>query len=234
MQTLQVELDDPLAAPCGRCASCAGARFGAPLDRALVVDAQEHLRSRPLELEPRKRWPPMAGSGAKAIRVDRQLRPGRALARAGDGGWDPLVREARFGRPDAVFSDDLVGACVRVVDQWGPEPFPEWVAAVPSLRRPLLVPDFGERLADSLGLPFLPELVVRVGDGPPQREMENSSQQAANVRGQFKVVPPVPASAGLLVDDLWFSGWTLATIGFQLREAGAGPVHPLVLSLAGR
>jgi ATP-dependent DNA helicase RecQ len=64
--------------------------------------------------------------------------------------------------------------------------------------------------------------------------MENSSQQASNVRGQFEVVAAPPSSAGLLVDDLWFSGWTMATVGALLREAGAGPLHPLVLSLAGR
>ncbi|MEA2468083.1 MAG: ATP-dependent helicase RecQ, partial [Thermoleophilaceae bacterium] len=69
MRALQVELDDPLAGDCGRCAACTQARFAAPLDRAVVVEAQEHLRSRPLELEPRKRWPPMAGAAAKAIRV---------------------------------------------------------------------------------------------------------------------------------------------------------------------
>ncbi|MEA2468105.1 MAG: ATP-dependent helicase RecQ, partial [Thermoleophilaceae bacterium] len=169
----------------------------------------------------------------KAIRVDRQLRAGRALARSGDGGWDPLVREARFGGPEATFADELVGACVRVCDQWGPEPFPEWVTAVPSLRRPELVPDFGRRLAEALGLPYVAAL-ARVGDGPPQREMENSSQQAANVRGQFAVAEAPPSAAGLIVDDLWFSGWTLATVGALLREAGAGPLHPLVLSLAGR
>jgi ATP-dependent DNA helicase RecQ len=231
MRTLQLELDDPLATDCGRCAACAGPRFAEPLERAMVVEAQEHLRSRPLELDPRKRWPPMDGSGAKAIRVDRQLRPGRALARSGDGGWDPLVREGRFrsGR----FADELVGACVRVCDQWGPEPGPEWVTGVPSLRQPQLVPDFAGRLADALGLPYL-ELLARVGDGPPQREMENSSQQAANVRDQFAVAAPPPSAPGLLVDDLWFSGWTLATVGALLREAGAGPVHPLVLALAGR
>jgi ATP-dependent DNA helicase RecQ len=232
MRALQLELDDPLAGDCGRCAACTEPRFAEPLERGVVVEAQEHLRSRPLELEPRKRWPPMAGAGAKAIKVDRQLRPGRALARSGDGGWDPLVRSGRFGG-SGRFADELVTACVRVIDQWGPEPFPEWVCAVPSLRQPVLVPDLGQRLAGALGLPFL-DLLTRMGDGPPQREMENSSQQAANVRGQFGLVGPPPSSPGLLVDDLWFSGWTLATIGVLLRENGAGPVHPLVLSLAGR
>ncbi len=231
MRTLQLELDDPLAEDCGRCAACAGARFAEPLDREMVVEAQEHLRSRPLELDPRKRWPPMNGSGAKGIRVDRQLRPGRALARSGDGGWDPVVRDGRFrsGR----FADELVSACVRMYDQWGPEPMPEWVTAVPSLRQPGLVPEFGRRLAAALGRPYL-EVLSRVGDGPPQREMENSSQQAANVKGQFAIAAAPPSAAGLLVDDLWFSGWTLATVGALLREGGAGPLHPLVLSLAGR
>src|SRR3954453_3411632 len=234
MRALQVELDDPLAGDCGRCAGCTSAMFPEPLARELIVEAQDHLRSRRLELEPRKRWPPMNGSGAKAIKVDRQLRPGRALARSGDGGWDPLVRAGRFASgPGARFSDDLVRACVRVVDQWGPEPFPEWVVAVPSLRQPLLVPDFGRRLAEALGLPCV-EGLARVGAAPPQRDMENSSQQAANVRGQFAVVAAPPSAAGLIVDDLWFSGWTLATVGALLREAGAGPLHPLVLSLAGR
>jgi ATP-dependent DNA helicase RecQ len=231
MRTLQQELDDPLAEDCGRCAACAGPRFDEPLDRMTIVAAQEHLRSRPLELDPRKKLPPMNGAPGKQIRADRQLRPGRALARSGDGGWDPLVREGRFGT--GRFADELVTACVRVVDGWGPDPMPEWVTAVPSLRQPELVPDFGRRLASALGLPYL-TLLERVKDGPPQREMENSSQQAANLRGQFAVVAAPPSSAGLLFDDLWFSGWTLASLGAQLREAGAGPLHPLVLSLAGR
>jgi ATP-dependent DNA helicase RecQ len=104
---------------------------------------------------------------------------------------------------------------------------------VPSLRQPQLVPDFGRRLAAALGLPFV-EALSRVGDGSPQREMENSSQQAANVSGQFAVSAAPPSAPGLVVDDLWFSGWTLATVGALLREEGAGPLHPLVLSLAGR
>ena len=230
MRTLGHELDDPRAEDCGRCAACTAPLFGGELARATIVEAQEHLRSRPLSLDPRKRWPATRDAGAKAIPVDRQLREGRALARSGDGGWDPLVRQGKFR--DGRFHDDLVRACVRLLAQWGPEPAPEWVAAVPSLRAPELVPDFGARLAAALELPYL-DLLERTGDGPPQREMQNSSQQAANVQGRFAVAAAPPAAPGLLVDDQWFSGWTLTTLGALLRDAGAGPVHPLVLALAG-
>lgn len=95
------------------------------------------------------------------------------------------------------------------------------------------MPDLARALAERLGLPFLDGAVERVGDAPSQREMDNSAQQVANVRGQFRVTAAMPPSPGLLIDDLRYSGWTLATVGAQLRMKGAGPVHPLVLSLAG-
>jgi ATP-dependent DNA helicase RecQ len=62
--------------------------------------------------------------------------------------------------------------------------------------------------------------------------MANSAQQVANVRGEFRVTQ-APSEPGLLVDDVRYSGWTLTTVGAQLRMKGAGPLHPLVLSLAG-
>jgi len=103
---------------------------------------------------------------------------------------------------------------------------------VPSRRSGDLVPGFARRLAERLALPYL-DMVERVRDGPPQREMQNSAQQVANVRGQFAVAGSPPETPGLLVDDLRYSGWTLATVGAQLRMAGARQVHPLVLTLAG-
>jgi ATP-dependent DNA helicase RecQ len=62
--------------------------------------------------------------------------------------------------------------------------------------------------------------------------MANSVQQVANVRGQFAVAASLPGGPCLLVDDLRFSGWTLAMLAGQLRRRGAGPVYPLALATA--
>ena len=230
MRTLQRGLDDSHAGDCGRCSACTERRFAEPPARELVVLAQEHLRRRPLELSLRKQWPPSLDRGARKIPDELRMVSGRALARAGDGGWDPLIRAGKF--ESGRFDDALVEACIELVAEWRPDPSLCWIAAVPSRRRPDLVPDFARRLAAALSLPFH-DLVERTGDGPPQREMQNSAQQAANVEGQFALLGTPPRDAGLLVDDLWYSGWTLTTVAAVLRDAGSGPLHALVLALAG-
>ena len=48
----------------------------------------------------------------------------------------------------------------------------------------------------------------------------------------FAVTAAPPAGAGLLVDDIRFSGWTLAMVAGQLRGKGAEAVYPLALSTA--
>jgi ATP-dependent DNA helicase RecQ len=229
MMALQQELDDPAPEPCGRCSVCTAPRFDGPLDEDLIQRAARVLRSQPVVLTVRRQTPRTADQPGRKIAPDLLLEEGRALARAGDGGWDPLVQE---GRRSGRFDDDLVAACAELARRWGPGPAPRWVTAVPSLRSGALVPDFARRLAEALGLGYV-ELLRRTGANPPQREMANSSQQVANVRGQFEVAARPPGEPGLLVDDVRYSGWTLATVGAQLRMAGAGPVHPLVLSLAG-
>ena len=225
MRVLQTELDDPDPRDCGRCGVCAGARFAGPLDPELVRAAAVHLRSRPLVLEVKKMAPAEAGA-MKKIPEEVRAEEGRALARLGDGGWDPLVRS---GRAAGRFDDELVLAAAELVRGWGVGV--EWVAAVPSRRSGDLVPGLARRLADRLGLPYAPVL-EQVADGPPQREMANSAQQVANVRGRFAVAGDPPPGPGLLVDDLRFSGWTLAMVAGQLRRRGAGPIHPLALSTA--
>jgi ATP-dependent DNA helicase RecQ len=162
----------------------------------------------------------------KKLGEDVRAEEGRALARLGDGGWDPLIAE---GRRSGHFADELVEAAAEAVRSWRAPV--RWVAAVPSKRSGPLVPDFAQRLANALGLPFH-VVLERVGDNPPQREMTNSVQQVANVRGEFAVVAGPPPEPCLLVDDVRFSGWTLAMVAGQLRRKGAGPVHPFALSTA--
>ena len=69
-------------------------------------EASLHLRSRPLVLEVKKMAPDAEGAMRKipeAVRAEE----GRALARLGDGGWDPLVQA---GRSAGRFDDELVAA----------------------------------------------------------------------------------------------------------------------------
>ena len=225
MRALQEELDDPAPADCGICSVCAGPRFDGELDPVLVREAALHLRSRPLVLEAKKMAPDPEGKMRK-LGDDVRAEEGRALARLGDGGWDPLVRA---GRSSGRFDDELVDAAASAVRAWGPPV--RWVTAIPSTRSGSLVPDFASRIAAALGLPFV-ALIERAREAPPQREMENSAQQVANVRGAFAVVGDPPAEACLLVDDVRFSGWTLAMVAGQLRRRGSGPVHPFALSTA--
>jgi ATP-dependent DNA helicase RecQ len=225
MRALQEELDDPEPADCGRCAVCAGARFAEPLDAGLVREAALHLRTKPLLLEVKKMAPAEDGAMRK-IPDEVRAEEGRALARLGDGGWDPLVQA---GRRAGRFDDELVAAAAEAVRGWGAPV--AWVTAVPSRRSGPLVPEFAARLAAALGLPFAAAL-ERTGDGPPQREMANSAQQVANVRGQFSAAGELPPGACLLVDDVRFSGWTLAMLAGQLRRRGAPAVYPLALTTA--
>jgi len=225
MRALREELDDPQAEDCGRCAACAGPRYDGPLDPALVREAALLLRSRPLVIEVKKMAPDPEGVMRK-LPEDVRAEEGRALARLGDGGWDPAVQA---GLRAGGFGDELVEAAADLVRAWAIPA--DWVAAVPSRRPGDPVSDFARRLAAALGKPFEP-LLARGADRPPQREMANSAQQVANVRGAFAVGADPPPGACLLVDDVRFSGWTLAMVAGQLRRRGAGPVHPLALATA--
>jgi ATP-dependent DNA helicase RecQ len=220
MRALQEELDDPAASDCGRCSVCAEARYAGPLDPVLVEQAVRYLRSRPVEVEAKKMAPDAAGTMRKIpeeVRVD----PGWSLARFGDGGWWPAVAR---GLQTGEFEADVVQALADVVRGSGAG----WVASVPSTNLGGALVQLGERVAAELDVPYL-ELLERREARPPQREMANAVQQAANVRGAFRVTGTPPASTGVLLDDRRHSGWTLAMVGGLLRRAGAPSVVPLVL-----
>jgi ATP-dependent DNA helicase RecQ len=221
MRTLQEQLDDPAPSDCGRCAVCTAPRFAAPLDPALVELAGRHLRSRPIELEVKKMAPDAAGAMRK-LGEERRTEPGWALARFGDGGWWPAVQR---GLESGTFEDDVVDALADITRT----ATPAWVCAVPSARLGDTLDRLASQVATALGVPAV-ALLARAEDRPPQREMANAVQQAANVRGAFTVVGRPPPGTGIVLDDRRISGWTLAMVGGQLRMAGAQRIVPLALA----
>jgi ATP-dependent DNA helicase RecQ len=234
MRFLARELDDPDPAACGRCAICRGQPLLPEVSSpALVEKAVQFLRRNDQLVEPHTAFPAgalMSYGWRGAIPEGMRLQPGRALCEWGDDGWGNLVRrdKQQVGR----FDDALVSASVDLVrGRWRPNPSPRWVTCIPSFNRPTLVPDFAQRLADALRLPFVP-CIHKIRPTEPQKMMENSYRQAHNLEDSFTVTPwhglgdPV-----LLVDDMVDSGWTFTVIGALLREAGSGPVFPLALTV---
>jgi ATP-dependent DNA helicase RecQ len=113
---------------------------------------------------------------------------------------------------------------------WQPDPAPEWVASIPSLRDPESVPRFAARLADALGLPYS-EALRKVKQTGAQKTMQNNAQQVTNVVDAFQAVDgAVRRGPVLLFDDIVDSRWSLTVCGVLLREAGSGPVMPVVLA----
>jgi ATP-dependent DNA helicase RecQ len=128
------------------------------------------------------------------------------------------------------FSEDLVDACVRLVQQWEPRPKTEWLTCIPSLRHPTLVPDFAKRVAAKLGLPYYVTL-KKTNERPEQKTMANSTQQARNIDGSLVIAREhLPTGSVLLIDDMVDSRWTMTVGGWLLRKYGSGPVFFLALS----
>jgi ATP-dependent DNA helicase RecQ len=203
MEFLSRALDDPTAAPCGKCMNCTGKNQRRAVPEELKIASIAFLRSDALILEPKKYWPqPVLTELEKAVTaavdhfddgrskstIPLRLKPekGRALCMYGDAGWGQEVARGKYetGR----FSDALVDATVDLIrNKWKPEPEPEWVTSIPSQRYAAVTRDFAQRLAGKLGLPYAP--VLRKNSGKrPQKEMQNSAMQLRNILNAFELV----------------------------------------------
>jgi ATP-dependent DNA helicase RecQ len=244
MQFLREQLDDPEAAPCGRCDGCTGERPVPEVSEAALDAARATLGRPGVPLEPRRTWPTGLGAAGIAlsgrIPAGEQAEPGRALGRTSDLGWGSRLRTLLDSRaPDGPVPEDLVAAVVAVLAGWDWPRRPEGVVTVASRSRPRLVGSLGERLATVGRLPLLGTL-ERSGAGGGDGSRSNSAQRMRDVAGAFAVPPGLAQRlAGLdgapvlLVDDRVDTGWTLTVAASLLRRAGAGPVLPLVLAVEG-
>lgn len=230
MQFLQGALDDKDTGRCGRCAGCKEA-IGLPIevDNELGKEAALFLRHSEFPLRLRKRIPGDALTGyglTGGIPVEALAEEGRVLSRWQDAGWGRVVAD---GKHKHHFGDDLVEALAEMIEErWMPEPAPQWLTCVPSLRHPELVPDFARRLAKRLNIPFV-EAITKVRETEPQKAQENSYHQARNLDGAFEISEIMDGPV-LLIDDAVDSKWTLTIASMLLRMKGTDKVFPVALT----
>jgi ATP-dependent DNA helicase RecQ len=241
MEFLRRQLDDPHAAPCGRCDRCSGQSWDTAVSAAATQRARAELRRPGVVVEARKMWP----TGMKTLGVNLSGRipasaaaePGRALARLNDVGWGNRLRPMLTpGAPDGPIPDDLVGAVVETLKAWDWVRRPAAVVAVPSRSRPELTASLAGRIAAIGRLPLLGAL-ARVADSPPAGAVHNSAHRLAGLLPALGVPPALAAGIGaaggpvLLVDDLIVTGWTMTVAARLLRAAGAPAVLPFALAV---
>jgi ATP-dependent DNA helicase RecQ len=236
MAFLRAALDDPLVdetTRCGRCDNCTGQPYRLDTPVALVAEAERSARDGDLRIEPRKMWPSGLEDRRGAINAGLRAEAGRALCEALDVGYSRLVQPL-LDRPRSEIPADVLEGLVAVLGRWGwPEGRPVGIVPVPSRRREILIQGVAAGLGHLGRLPVLPLLERVVMDAPRQDELANSAHLCRNVLGAFRLTAPLPAGPLLLVDDVLHSGWTLTVLSALLREAGAGPVYPLVLQRGG-
>lgn len=239
MEFLLRQLDDPHAAPCGRCDNCAGPRWSTEVSLDRVASADERLRRPGVEVDPRRQWPSgMAGLDVPLsgrIGADAVAAPGRALGRLTDVGWGNRLRElfspAAENRDIAV-PDDVFNACVQVLASWEWDERPVAVVTIGSRSRPKLVASLGERLASIGRLTLLGE----IGSEPSGEPRANSALRLAQVWQKLTVdaglTERLYAVNGpvLLVDDRIDTGWTMTVAAKLLRDTGVPAVLPFALA----
>lgn len=224
MQFLRAELDDPGAAPCGKCANCTGEAFSLELDGQLIRRALASFRRQDITIEPRKLLPCDLGPDVDIKQFPSEQ--GRCLTRWGEPGLAEKIRDAKYKTGE--FDTEVLDECLAMIGRWAPQPRPQWITWVPSSSGSQLVRDVAVSLGDRLGLPVI-ESLRRVADRPPQKTMENSCQQARNILGAFEVVD-TRSGPVLILDDMVDSRWTFTILSNMLRRKRSGEVFPLALA----
>jgi ATP-dependent DNA helicase RecQ len=243
MEYLRRELDDPAAAPCGRCDNCTARRWDAAVPESKAESARQRLLRPGVEVEPRKMWPTgmkdlgIEGASGK-IPAAQTASQGRALGRLTDVGWGTTLRFLLAdGTPDEPAGDQLTDAVVKVLATWNWEQRPAAVVTLPSRTRPVLIASLGQRIARIGRLPYLGSLDYVTNGGPGPRR-HNSAQRLHSLWRAFTVPDGLRDAMAshrpgpvLLVDDWMETGWTMTVAAKLLREAGAPAILPLALAV---
>ena len=232
MQLLQVSLDDPSAAPCGRCSVCRGGLpdvlAAAPSAETIRAVAQL-LRGQVHVLEPRKMWPGGVFGSRGKIPVTEMAEVGRSLVFADAPEWRDTLE--RLFTDDAPAPEEVKEACVRLLSGWRGtwSARPELVVDLASAGFATLTADVADHLATvgRLGRASL-AAASPVADS---REL-SSAEEAVHWRDSLDTDAIGPAAQGcavLLVVDATSSLWPVTVAAAMLRRAGATVVLPLLI-----
>jgi ATP-dependent DNA helicase RecQ len=242
MEYLRRQLDDPAAAPCGRCDNCTGQQLQDDVPETSVTAARERLLRPGVEVEPRRMWP----TGLRALGLDvagkipaaQTAEPGRAIGRLTDIGWGAMLRTLLAeDAPDEPVTEPVLAAAIKVVANWDWAQRPAGVLTLPSRTRPRLITSFGQRLASVGRLPYLGALAY-TGDAGPGPRRHNSAQRLSSLWHALEVPGDIRAAVGdldgpvLVIDDRIETGWTMTVAARLLREAGARAALPLALAVS--
>lgn len=229
MQLLQESLDDPSAAPCGRCSVCLN-ELPAPLDEEPRIETARQiatgLRARTHLLEPRKMWPGGAFGSRGRIPKDRMSEPGRVLIHADAPEWADTLAAIRAG--DAAATTEVSDAAVRALSAWSLDwsARPEAVIALTadgSLGA--LADSVARHVSDAGQLPFGTMSVATPGS--PDLSGPAEAAHWRDVLGSADI--DVMGMAVLVVVDRSVTGWAATVAGSRLREDGARAVLPLLI-----
>ncbi|HEX9516702.1 MAG TPA: RecQ family ATP-dependent DNA helicase [Streptosporangiaceae bacterium] len=245
MKYLRCELDDPDAAPCGRCDNCTGRHWQASVSQSVAEAARERLTRPGVQVEPRKMWPagmPDLGIAASGkIGANLLAETGRVVGRLTDLGWGTRLRtllavDPEAGPVDGPIPDDLLAAVVTVLAAWDWAARPAAVVSVPSRSCPRLVAGLGDAIAAIGRIPCLGSLAY-ASDTPTSRQF-NSAQRLRTLWRDLVLPEPLAESVAhltgpvLLVDDRIETGWTKTVAAKLLRQAGAPAVLPFALAVS--
>jgi ATP-dependent DNA helicase RecQ len=232
MELLQTALDDPHAAPCGRCSVCRGGLpeglLAAP-DPATVRRVATLLRSTTTVLEPRKMWPGGAFGARGRIAPDELAEPGRVLIHADAPEW--AEARAALAGPDRPLGEEVTEASVGLLSRWRHDwaGRPEVVVGLPAVGRAAAVTSVADHLASVGRLDRVDLTGVRPLPGDPPSGEEAAHWRDALAAPVDTVADAVRGRSVLLVVDATRSGWAVTIAAALLRRAGATLVLPLVL-----
>lgn len=218
MAYLTRALDDPHSRRCGKCSACVGDQWNwtdDKLSKDEIDNVSTFFAKNFINIEPRKK------SMITNKKLTKMHEEGLALSYY----HEVLGQEAKRGKyTDQRFSDVLVKASAdklrRFFREKGKEITNLIVIPIPSNRRPQLVPDFAQRLANTLKCKYAHIFAKRPNE-PEQKSLLNSIRQEQSIRNHLYIRNMVSLDNQhiLLVDDFVDSKWTFAVATELLGEA---------------